>query len=285
MRYLEIHEIHRPPRRHELARDLFWLGSARNGTVVPRDATPRTEHAAELLPDVHGVRIELTPHARFRLTAGGVATRSAIAAWGDDVFFDDVRLTFVEVAERGTRGFWATAALGALACAALFLLPEGSEGARLGEPPAPPRFEPEHAICSASGAGIEARAFEAQRLGRAKRERYTFAAKDGVEALPLFAEAGACFRDAGRIQDAQRAQAEVAELCDRLNGDVLSLRLALSSALERQRFADARTMARKLQALLGTGRRGAYAEWLDDTRRELESKLSRPEKSATRPGG
>jgi hypothetical protein len=282
MRYLEIHENHRPPRRHELERDLFWIGSARNGTLAERDAAKSGAQAAELLPDERGVRIQLLPRAPFRLTAAGVVGTSANVAWGDEVFFDDVRLTFVEDAGRGRRGLVAAVALAAVALAVVLLVPGGPQSSALTEPVAAPRFEPGRAACSAAGAGVEARAFEADRLGRAKRERYAFAGKDGVEALPLLREAVACFRDAGRIQDAQRVQAALADLCERLNVDVLSLGLTLSAALERERFAEALRTVRKLQALVGTGRTGAYAEWLDRTRRDLEGKLSHPQKSATR---
>jgi hypothetical protein len=155
----------------------------------------------------------------------------------------------------------------------------GNDGAASGgqsrEVMAPPLYESE-TRCSASGAAAEARTVEAERLATAKRKRYPFDGHDGLASLPLFQEASACFRNAGRIQDAQRASGEFTSFERKLSEDYAALQLQLRTARSARQYSEALHVTRDLEALISGRPNDAYSEWLADVHRELERKLAQP---------
>jgi hypothetical protein len=280
--YVEIQRPGRPPERHALDRDLLWLGSAAEGAFCERELAASRRYEAELVPDGQGIRVETAPEATLQLRCGGVVLTRALVRWGESVSLGEVELSFISGREPGVgRG------LGALALAAALLGVLAWSFGSLAPPakpltPALPELEDIGIVaCTAPAVGAEARAFEAERFGVAKRERYAFDARDGLAALPLFREAATCFRDAGRLEDARRARAAADELREHLESDRALLHLALHAAERAGRPADALALLRKLEALTPPVRAGQYRGWLAAKSAKLQSQSAYPHKTAT----
>jgi len=202
--------------------------------------------------------------------------KQALVPWGEDLFLDDVRVSVLEANESDRRKLVSLAVAVAVA-AVVAVTFGGSDEARGGAPanevPAP-SLDAAEVGCPTSGSAAEARAVEAERLAMAKRERYGFDARDGVLSLPLFQEAAACFRDAGRLQDAQRVSLSLAAFAQKLGEDYAALRLQLRTARSEKQYAEALRVTRELEALVAARPIDAYSQWLANLHRELEQKIA-----------
>jgi hypothetical protein len=269
--YVEVHAPEKPAERQPLKAELLWARSADGECALYRRGQTETlTPEVRLVPKDDGVEIEaLRPSVE--LVAQGVRVKGLLARWGDEVFVGRVRLAFVEA--KGTersQGVMIILLLLALS-AALFAFGGSQALDAAGREPAPPALYDGARACSASDpTAAEARAIEAERLAKAKRERYAFDTKDGVLALPLFQESSACFRGAGRIQDAQRLAAAFEGWQEKIDGDYAALQVRLRAARNEGRFADARRVTHELLALLTLRGGDAYAEWLQGLDREFD---------------
>lgn len=269
---VDIHVPGASAERRPLDGDAVWVLEQGRGVLCGRGETRGSRPEVELVPGEHGVLVKARAGAAVRIRVHGSELSEAIIPWGDEVFLDDARLAFV-TAPSGGRGrplLLLLALLGAVGV--VVATSRGRLGASVaGNDPVPPPLPAAAATCSATGGmTVEARAFDAERSAAAKRARYAFDVSDGVAALPLYDEAAACFREAGRIEDARRATAEADAWRTRLDADYASLVLELRAARAEKRVRDALRAARDLEALLASQPEHPYTEWLRGVRRELE---------------
>ncbi|HKU39595.1 MAG TPA: hypothetical protein VJR89_15655, partial [Polyangiales bacterium] len=108
----------------------------------------------------------------------------------------------------------------------------------------------------------------------AKRERSPFRAFDGVQAVPLYASAAACFQSAGDASAAREAAGAAQQLALELQQTLQAHAAQLEYFLARARYAAAAAELAPLRELC-TGRNDAYAQWLSAVARELPSALAR----------
>jgi hypothetical protein len=104
-----------------------------------------------------------------------------------------------------------------------------------------------------------------------KQERRPFYVPDGVQAVPLYEEAAACFRVAGDAADEKRAAAMASKLRTDISEDFRTHRVRLEHALATKRFETAQKEVRVLLAFL-QGKEGDYVEYLSVVERKLRLK-------------
>jgi hypothetical protein len=228
--------------------------------------------AIELSPRADGVLVQTKPGARVVVRHEGRAITEVLVPWGDEVFVQGARLTFVLDASSADRVRALVLGLGGVAVVAASLF-----GLRALRSQAqntyvdPPALVGSQLACPETDAqAAESRARDAEGSGLAKRERYPFDPADGPEALSLLREAAACFGTAGRTQDAARADAAAREWEERLNSDYTALHTRLRVALERNQSGEALGAAKELELLLSRSGEHPYRVWLGARRQELE---------------
>lgn len=117
-----------------------------------------------------------------------------------------------------------------------------------------------------------AEAYAVQQLAAAdaKRERSPYSERDGVQSVQLFAEAAACFRAAGAMQDADTSLAHARKLAREIQDSLHGHQVRLEWALEQRRFPQA---VQELQVLrnLVADRNDTHAVWLAAVARELRA--------------
>ncbi len=164
--------------------------------------------------------------------------------------------------KKGRSPFWLLAPVPFIAIIATVLLARNDATYTPPIPDAPTLFDAPQAKCPAPG-GDQVLAFAAEklRLASAKRERSPFSVRDGVEAVPLYETASACFKDAG-VPDSERTAASSAvALRGKLEDEYRARRVRLEHAY---RLNDPVGAKRELDVLLPmiSHRPGPYLDWL-----------------------
>ncbi|HTJ80706.1 MAG TPA: hypothetical protein VL400_03250 [Polyangiaceae bacterium] len=141
----------------------------------------------------------------------------------------------------------------------------------------PALFEKVPDTCPQAGA-VEAKslAMSKLRLAESKRERGPFHVEDAVAAVPLFAEASACFRQGGEPAAAKDAGDSADKLKKQLEEDYRARQVRLEHALGVKDLQSAQRETRMLLSMLD-GRTGTYVTWLASVERRIELKLGKPE--------
>jgi hypothetical protein len=276
-RYIDIHVPGEPPQRHAFGGSLVWLSATPAGKLEPRRDGGDARAEVEFVPEPDGVRVTKLHGGRVRLVFHGAEASALTAPWGDEVFLDDCRFAFVSVTrETGANRVAFLGGALALALGTLLLLPQGAASSHAREPAVPELLEPAPESCSTQGTASADRAFEAERLARAKQQRYPFDASEGARVLALLQEASVCFREAGRVRDSQRTDAELASFQARLASDFAALRVRLSGLRAGNRPEPALAVTRELLLLTSGQLEHPYARWLSELERELERKVQKP---------
>jgi hypothetical protein len=117
--------------------------------------------------------------------------------------------------------------------------------------------------------------------GEAKRERAPFAVHDGVAAVTAFETAAACFRQAGKKDDAARDDEAARGMRTLVEREYAARRLRLEHAIETDDLRTAMGEVRLLRKMTA-GLKGAYVDWLAmvDRRLELNARLGADEKKS-----
>jgi hypothetical protein len=160
----------------------------------------------------------------------------------------------------------------------LFILfddpPDDDAGAMPADRPA--LFATDGASCPQTSA-VESRALAQtkRRLAESKRERGPFHVQDAVAAVPLYAEARACFESAGETDAAKDMVDAGAKLRASLEEEYRARQVRLEHALG---VKDLRTAQRETRLLLGMleGRSEPYVAWLGSVERRIALKLGKP---------
>lgn len=128
--------------------------------------------------------------------------------------------------------------------------------------------------CDQSGAQATARARERHTLAEAKRERRAFHVQDGVQAVPLYEEASACYRKGGDARTANEMIDIANSLRRELEDDYRTHRMRLEHSMT---VNDDATSRREVRTLLNftEGKSGPYVDWLAALERKYKLKLGR----------
>jgi hypothetical protein len=119
-------------------------------------------------------------------------------------------------------------------------------------------------------------ATEKAQLGAAKRQRWMFYPRDGVEAVSLFEIAAACFRAGGDTPRAREAKRAAETLRAGVEEEFRVYRVQLDRALARSDSRVALAQIRLLRDMLfGRELDDEYVRWLTIMQRKLEAKASR----------
>jgi hypothetical protein len=127
-------------------------------------------------------------------------------------------------------------------------------------PPTCPQSSPEAAAALAD---------DRAGLAEAKQERRPFHVQDGVAAVPLFQEAAACYRVAGKPKLAAEYAQHAEELRKDVAEDFRTHRVRLEHAISVKDWATAQEEVRVLLAFT-QGQQGDYVTWLSNLDRRLE---------------
>ena len=193
-------------------------------------------------------------------TAAGVWPPGRILSLGGTTLAVDV--VDLGHSKKGRSPFWLFAAVPPAALIAFFVYARGVSPSEPVVPEAPPLFDKVVESCPApANDQVSAFATEKQRVALAKRERSPFSPRDGVDAVPLFETAAACFRVAHASEDEHEALGAGETLRRRLEDEYRARRVRLEHAF---RVGDPFGAKRELVVLvpMTSHRRGPYAEWM-----------------------
>lgn len=129
-------------------------------------------------------------------------------------------------------------------------------------PDAPVLFDAPVSACPAPANDLlHGFAEEKVRLGNAKRERSPFSVRDGVEAVPLYETAAACFKLEGSAEGERAAAGTAVQLRQRLEEEYRVRRVRLEHAY---RINDPVAAKRELDTLMPmlSHRPGPYVDWM-----------------------
>ncbi len=123
----------------------------------------------------------------------------------------------------------------------------------------------------------EALAFATEKrvVADGKRERRMFHVKDGVDAVPLYETAAACFEKGGNKGEADATRESANALRKELDDDYRTHRMRLQHAMLVNDFETARREVRTLIEMT-EGKEGPYVSYLHVVERDLKQKLGRP---------
>lgn len=143
-----------------------------------------------------------------------------------------------------------------------------------GAPKEPALFGPVKETCDLVGPQALARARERHILADAKRERRPFHVQDGVQAVPGYEEASACYRKGGDVRAANETIDIANGLRREMEDDYRTHRMRLEHAMS---VSDDNTARKEVKVLLAftEGKSGPYVEWLSALDRKYKLKLGR----------
>lgn len=129
-------------------------------------------------------------------------------------------------------------------------------------------------ITACSHTGEQALAFAQERVAvaDAKRERRPFHVQDGVQAVPIYESAAACFRVGRDHASGQLADDAAKFLRREMTDDFRTRRVRLEHTLKIEDYVSAQKEVRVLLQFT-EGKSGKYVEWLSNLDRRLKAKI------------
>ena len=162
------------------------------------------------------------------------------------------------------------------ACLVAYMFLGGDDDVRRIEPQEYPKlWDQGAATCEKSPGEAAAFANEKRVVADSKRERRMFHVKDGVDAVPLYETAAACYDKAGDKTNADAARDTANALRKELDDDYRTHRMRLQHAMQ---VKDMETARREVRTLIEMteGKEGPYVSYLHVIERDLKQKLGRP---------
>jgi Inner membrane component of T3SS, cytoplasmic domain len=219
------------------------------------------------------VLVSALVEARARIELGGVAlTLELVNAAPKQVSASSTRKT--------VRQLVMLLGLAALYYYVLYEAPPESALARQLPPPA--LFAAAEPLRCPHEDPLSARAFAREQLAIAdsQRERSPFSMRDGVQAVPNYQLAAACFAFAGDEADARTVDRTGQQLAEKLQEELHAHQVRLDWFLDRHRFGPAFDEVRTLRELLAD-RDDAYTRWLGAVAHELQTLRAMSERATS----
>lgn len=158
------------------------------------------------------------------------------------------------------------------AAAYMFLGDEGETTTPRAPRQVPELWEAPVAACPHQGPQAVAFARERMVVADAKRERRPFHVQDGVQAVPIYETAAACFKVGGDRQAAALADDSAKFLRRDITDDFRTRRVRLEHALAVEDYVTAQKEVRVLLQFC-EGKTGDYVTWLSNLERNLRLKV------------
>ncbi len=160
----------------------------------------------------------------------------------------------------------------------LFFADEDVGGARQTSKPPPDLWNPPITQCPHQQQQALAFARERMAVADAKRERRPFHVQDGVQAVPVYETAAACFRAGGDGASAKLAEDAAQFLRREMNDDFRTRRVRLEHALNTQDYVSAQKEVRVLLQFV-EGKQHEWVTWLQNLDRQLKLKVGEQRKT------
>jgi hypothetical protein len=276
--WIELHSPGALPTRRELvfSRTAVGTGSEATFRVPASTGLAPTHFWVDSTP--MGVKVTVQDELPTGLYFEGREFRTITVPWGAEVFVGSTRVAFLmgrsSVTSSGTRLLLAAAVFVGLLGIGMYK----SQGFwSVSEPSleAPALQATARVLCAdAIAADAAHTAIETEREALAKQQRLPFDPRDGVEAMDILSKSEACYRVAGRIDEASRIQRAAEKWSEFMNSEYSTTRLRLKFDLEHDRYADAIKRIDELRALLAPRGTGEYTQWLTQTRDALTRRLA-----------
>lgn len=240
--FVEIHAANSTTERHEIVGAEARIGSGTTCAIRPRRAEAFQPEHVRLAPSDAGCAVSLMPGVAGPIMHAGAPQREVVVPWGDEVFLDGTRFTFLRESgpsKRPSPVLLGVAAVVLILVAVIFARSAEDESASQLDLEPPALLEKASQCLESDPTRGEVLAKQTERSALAKEERSSFAVADGAQALGLLSEAEACYRLAGKDADAGRLKTELARWTGQMNEDYAAARLRLRFALEHQRWDEA----------------------------------------------
>jgi len=128
--------------------------------------------------------------------------------------------------------------------------------------PEPPKLFGDAPHCS-TAVHVVRHAKRLEMRGRLHAERYPYDPQAGVVAVLLLREAEGCYRRVGLRDEARRIAERVSKLATTVQTDYASSRLALETAIERERWSGIQSEVGQLLRFTAHLKQGRYLDWLE----------------------
>lgn len=282
--YLEIIHADGKIEQHPLLYARVTVGRSIDASI-PLPEVPELEPLHLLLaPRDDGCWVSSAKDARTRTMWQGRIFENGLVPWGSELDAGSVtlRLSSRRATERGRRE-WAKLLrkIAMLAvCAWLVWGLSATSNKPIRSAVKPPALFPEQTLattCPESDTRAAGHGRDALEAARAKAETYAFSPFAGVQAVRLYDLAVSCFRAAGNTDEGEEARRERARLRTRLEDDYRLRCLRIENSIKYERWEEALAGTLIVADML-RDRDGAYEQWLVQSQRALQIRISRSKK-------
>jgi hypothetical protein len=229
------------------------------------------------------VDVRLAPGGR-PLTYEGRPFAGGPVPYGSDFYLDRVRFRIAKPKQDGNKK---TVPL-LIACAVVvvgvglsfvFDNSDAEPDAAVGE--ADVVLFPEAPPCPATDpAGAARKAESLEKAAQTKRERYRYAAHDGLDAGRLFAQASKCYAAAGDVANRERVDQDGQAWRARISDEFRAAQLRLQTAMRNNQYEVALGAVISMRRMLA-GETMPYANWLLAKQRQINSDIAKRNKAAS----
>lgn len=156
----------------------------------------------------------------------------------------------------------------------LFLGDDAASAADDQRPQPPELWGPPSPACPHARDRLEAVGYARDRMAAAdaKRERRPFHVQDGIQAVPIYEMAAACFRAGADAPSGNLAEESAKYLRREMTDDFRMRRVRLDHALSIEDYVSAQKEVRVLLQFI-EGKQGEYVTWLSNLDRKLKLKI------------
>lgn len=276
--WIEFHVPGVAASRFELAPCPVFVGTGPDSNLRVAQNTGFAARHFRLFPTGDRIEVSLDESVRQGVYHDGTEYRSITVAWGSEIFVGNVRVVLCDEPDRVSPVarltlLVAACAIGLAGTVLCWLNTSVDAGAppdeveSLGDGRSIP--------CASSDpkAALD-RAADTERAALAKQQRFSFDSRDGVQALSLLRETEACFRNAGRNEEASRVRSDADKWFQILNTEYSTARLRLTFDLDHGRTVEAIEAIGELQGFMAANGQSPYGHWLTRTRESLLRRLA-----------
>lgn len=267
--YVEV--VHEDGRKDRFPIEGAQVTLGKSGTAgisLPTSGELELEHLLIAPRGREGCWVSTSQGARTPTKLKGKPFESGMVPWGAELTIGTIRikLTNKKPSKGGGEGPSKVVLLGGVAIVAVVLLmflKPGQDSVPSGEGIEPPDLFASLPTTCEDGDASEA----AERLeyaAHSRGDRYSYDPQDGVQAVMLYAQAKACYEQAGDSERAEVMEESRVAMQEKVDADFAAIRLRLHHALSVEDWEAAEREAEAIDALTNElAEDDPYVEWLD----------------------
>ena len=267
--YVEV--VHEDGRKDRFPIEGAQVTLGKSGTAgisLPTSADLELEHLLIAPRGKEGCWVSTSQGARTPTKLKGKIFDSGMVPWGSELVIGSVRIRITNRPPRDAKdGPSKVVILGVVAIAAvvalMFLKPGQDSVPSADGIEAPDLFGALPTTCDEGDAAAAAEGFEY--AAHSRGDRYSYAPKDGVAAVSLYARAKACYEAAGDAERASVMDDSREAMQRKVDADYAAIRLRLHHALSVEDWDSAEREAEALESLTSdmSAEEVPYVAWLD----------------------